>query len=136
MKRLLTVLLSIVLICAPALADTVSIDPDEAALEEIIALRDVLNARILAIVGELPLSQGVYTVGKDIQPGNYRLIVEDSVESVFIYVYDKDSANWYSFDHFYALGSFHGSCEIGCLALADGNRLDIQGAPVTLLPIP
>ena len=133
MKRLLAIILSLMLICAPALADTITIDPDSATLEELISLRDALNARILALGGEQLLSQGVYEVGKDIPAGDYRLLCGDDVESAFVYVYSAESVNWYSFDRFYALGSFHGSSEIGKLTLTEGSRLDIQGASVTLI---
>ena len=135
MKRFLAILLCVMLVCAPALADTVSIDPDQASLTELIALRDALNERILSLGGELPLEQGVYVVGDNLPAGAYRFIVGQEVESAFIYVYGAESENWYDFEHFYALGRFHGAFEVGRVELAEGSRVDIQGAPVAVVPI-
>ena len=135
MKRVLAVLLSVLLVCAPALADTVTIDPDHASLEELIALRDALNGYILSLGGAVPLAQGVYVAGEDLPAGAYRFIVGQEVESAFIYVYGAESENWYDFEHFYALGRFHGAFEVGRVELAEGSRVDIQGAPVTVVPI-
>ena len=133
MKRFLTLLLVLACFCAPAVADTVSIDTDTASLEELLLLRDQLNARIQALVGEQCLNQGVYVVGKDIPAGEYRIVCADGAESVFLYVYSDGSDEWYHFDHFYAIGSFHGTNEIARIVLNDGYKLDIQGAAVSLL---
>lgn len=133
MKRFLALLLVFVCLCVSAVADTVSIDTDTASLEELLLLRDRLNARIQALTGEQRLNQGVYVVGKDIPAGEYRIVCTDDVESVFLYVYSESSNEWYHFDHFYAIGSFHGTNEIARIALDDGCKLDIQGAAVCLL---
>lgn len=137
MKRIVALIVSFVLLCVPALAEFSDVDLSSASLEEIIALRDLLNARILELTGtqETVLAQGVYKVGSDIAAGTYRVICEQNVESAFLYVYPESSANWYSFEHFYALGAFHACMDVGKLELAEGETLDIQGATLTFIPV-
>lgn len=137
MKRLFALLVSLTLLCAPALAEIDDVDLSSASLDEMIALRNLLNARILELSGarETVLAQGVYTVGTDIAAGVYRVVCGQNVESAFLYVYPANCASWYSFEHFYALGAFHACMDIGKLELSQGETLDIQGASLTLIPM-
>lgn len=136
MKRLLAVVAFIALLFTPALADTITIDIETAALEELIALRDQLNERILLLEGakQLKLAQGTYTAGMDIAAGVYEVVCADNVESAFVYIYAPESERWYNYEHFYALGSFHACMKIGKLQLNAGARIDIQGANLTFIP--
>lgn len=136
MKRIAALTLALLLLALPVCAETIAIDLETATPEQLTEWIDTLTARRLALTGatEKTLAPGVYTVGRDLAAGDYRLTVDDTVDSAFIYVYAADAEAWYDYRHFYPLGAYHGVSEIGKLTLTDGDRLDIQGASLHLLP--
>lgn len=135
MKRIAALTLVLLLLALPVCAETIVVDLETATAEQLAEWIDALTARRLALTGvtEKALSPGVYTVGRDLAAGEYRLMVDDTVDSAFIYVYASGAEAWYDYEHFYPLGNYHGVTEIGKLTLADGDRLDIQGASIQLL---
>lgn len=136
MKRIAILALALLLLALPVCAETIVIDLETATPEQLTEWINTLTARRLALVGitEETLAPGVYIVGRDLAAGEYRLTVDDTVDSAFIYVYTAGAEVWYDYEHFYPLGNYHGVAEVGKLTLVDGDRLDIQGASIHLLP--
>lgn len=136
MKKLSALLACLALLFSIACADTISLDTETATLSELLSLRDKLNELILEkqSISATELQQGVYIVGTDIAAGEYTLSCGESSESAFIFVYAPDAADWYAYERFYAIGTFHDSMTVGKLVLEDGFEIDIQGASVTFTP--
>lgn len=79
MKRKSTILAAIVLatsiIATPVYAaDTAGLDLDSMSVEDLVSLRDTINAKIGEKGGDNVLPQGTYEVGKDIKAGSFKVM--------------------------------------------------------------
>lgn len=77
MKRrtiILTVALATSMIYSPTYAaDTTGLNLDSMSVEDLVALRDTINAKIGEKGGDNVLPQGTYEVGKDIKAGSFKV---------------------------------------------------------------
>jgi hypothetical protein len=73
MKKVLALLLGLLLLVVPALAE--EMDLAALSLDELVALRDRVDAEISARipVNKAPFSSGIFLVGRDIKAGTYMI---------------------------------------------------------------
>ena len=88
-KSIVSMVLAIGLIASPVMASEQStIDYDSMSTEELVALRDEINAQIADRGGDNVIGQGVYEVGVDIKATNFKVICNDE-KYVNFYIYDN-----------------------------------------------
>jgi hypothetical protein len=90
MKKVLALVLGLMLLAMPALAEDV--DLAALSLDELVALRDRVDAEICARipVNEAPFSSGIFLVGRDIKAGAYVIEWKSFLSA--------DAGKWESFD--------------------------------------
>ena len=85
-----SMVLAIGLITSPVMASEQStIDYDSMSTEELVALRDEINAQIADRGGDNVLPQGTYEVGKDIKAGQYKVFGCKGYDSSCFNVYSS-----------------------------------------------
>ena len=96
MKRKSTIIAAMILatsmIATPVYAaDTAGLDLDSMSVEDLVGLRDTINAKIGEKGGDNIISQGVYEVGVDIKASNFKVInVKDDQFNIYIYASKED----------------------------------------------
>lgn len=102
MKRKSTILAAMILatsmIATPVYAaDTAGLDLDSMSVEDLVSLRDTINAKIGEKGGDNVLPEGKYEVGKDIKAGNFKIMCCAGYESAIVYVFtskeEEDQGN-------------------------------------------
>lgn len=138
MKRIAALTLVLLLLALPVCAETIVVDLETATTEQLTEWIDTLTARRLALTGvtEKTLSPGVYTVGRDLAAGEYRLTVDDTVDSAFIYVYASGAEAWYDYKHFYRSGATTACPKSASLPLRTATVSTFRAHPSSFCPIP
>lgn len=105
-KTIITsMVLAIGLIASPVMASEQNdIDYDSMSTEELVALRDEINAQIADRGGDNVLPQGVYEVGKDIKTGSFKISSLPIVGAASIRLYSsKEDYDSHTVDEYYVI---------------------------------
>ena len=127
MKRILTVILALVLLCPSALAD---VDLSSMSADELLALNKQISLDLFekqALVDGVKVPAGQYTVGDDIPAGTYRIEYRGSLNTSFVSFMASNEETWLSFS---TILGFDSSSEIGKLELPEKTHIEITGGDV------
>lgn len=125
MKRILALVLVLISLVGFASAET--IDISGMSSDELIALRDAINAEIVSrgIEKEVNVPAGTYTVGEDIPAGTYT--IRTSALMISFYTYDANG----NYDEMHMVQP---SSPIGKLTVTDGQKIEIVGGYAIFAP--
>ena len=126
MKKLAAFILALCLMVPVlSLADPVTIDLSEMSFEDLVALKNEVNAAIIA-TGEskdVAVPMGDYIVGRDIPAGAYKASMSRGAVVAMLVIYDKPDGDILGF-----YTTSEEDPEIGLIQLEDGNLLEITFA--------
>lgn len=119
MKKIISFVLAL-LLCFGSTAAFAEISLDGLSAEELLALRDQINALLLerGIEKEVVVITGIYIVGEDIPAGTYTITPVSEDESGSFRVYDENGSRIFS-------EVFRARTPIGKLVLSEGQTVEI-----------
>lgn len=123
------------LLSTPIMADVPDIDLASMSTEDLVSLRDSINAEIANKGGDNIIGEGVYTVGTDIKAGNFKVTPMKGYDGRTSFYIFKDSSeyddykggNYDAGDCVIDLSGYDEDCkDSGNLVLKDGEILYID----------
>lgn len=123
------------LLSTPIMADVPDIDLASMSTEDLVSLRDSINAEIANKGGDNIIGEGVYTVGTDIKAGNFKVTPMKGYDGRTSFYIFKDSSeyddykdgNYDAGDCVIDLDSYEeNDTDFGNLVLKDGEILYID----------
>ena len=132
MKRIVSLFLALILVCMAAACAAESIDLSGLSFDELMSLRQALDAEIMSRPEwkEVAVPAGTWVVGKDIPAGSYCIKSEKGYVNVTVWRKVKDD---YSNNGLVYNELIKPESPLGKIELEDGFILDL-GRPVVFTP--